>query len=252
VGREKRTSYSTPSRRRIAPSVAGSHPAGLTNETVQRSASTRQCSPAGSPTVRACPHRRPRRTRFDPSDSSRGAGAVAQASRANVVDGLAQPRVGSHAGQGGRRAEVVEPTEHVVVPSIGVEQVEVPLFGRFTRAEPTEQGAASGGTPRRRGAPPATRGAAGDPLVFQESLENVDRGVERRSGRAVLGLASSTHRHPGALPRACRRSGRCRRRSCGASSRSRMTCQRIEGSECSRSRSQSTTVSMSVMCRAYR
>ena len=116
-------------------------------------------------------------------------GAVLQAPGADMVNRLAQPGVRRHAGQNRRGAEVVQRAEHVVVPSIGMEKVEVSLVGRFACGEPTEQGALqeillSGKARRSR-----LGRAAGCLLVFQESFENVDRGVERRTDRAVLGLA---------------------------------------------------------------
>src|SRR5207249_8879040 len=62
-------------------------------------------------------------------------GAVLQAPGANVVDRVPEPRVGGSAGQGPSSSEVVECPEHVVAPSIRVEEQQESLVGQLTRAE---------------------------------------------------------------------------------------------------------------------
>jgi hypothetical protein len=58
-----------------------------------------------------------------------------------VVDGLAEPRIGSGAGQGGGRTEVIQCPEHVVPPSVRMREAQKLLVGRFAGTETTEEAA---------------------------------------------------------------------------------------------------------------
>ena len=84
-----------------------------------------------------------------------------------MVDGLAEPRVGGSAGERGGDAEVVETAEHVVVPSVWVQEVEESLVGRLTGAPPAEQPSFQEILFRCLTRRPGPRGATGGPLVFQ-------------------------------------------------------------------------------------
>src|SRR5205823_6262076 len=116
-------------------------------------------------------------------------GAVLQAPRADVVDCLAESIIGGSGVQSGGRAEIVERSEHVVVPSIRVQEVQESLVGRLTRAEAAEERPLQEVLLARAAGCPRFRSPAGGALVLQEPVQHVDRGGERRADRAVLSLA---------------------------------------------------------------
>src|SRR5215469_9858968 len=67
--------------------------------------------------------------------------AVHQASGTNVVNRLAEPGVGLGAGQGGGRPEVVQRSEDVVAPAVGMQKGQELFVGWFAAAETTEKAA---------------------------------------------------------------------------------------------------------------
>ena len=85
-------------------------------------------------------------------------GAVLQAPGANMVDRFAEPRIGGRAGKGCGRAEVVEPPEHVVAPSIRVREEQESLVGRLTGTETAEESPFQEIPPLPKRGPPAIRG----------------------------------------------------------------------------------------------
>src|SRR5919202_4150339 len=64
---------------------------------------------------------------------------VARAPGADVLDRVAEPRVGCGAGQLAGGAEVVEGAQHVVAPAVRMQERQEPLVGLLARAETTEE-----------------------------------------------------------------------------------------------------------------
>ena len=92
-------------------------------------------------------------------------------------------------GFGFGRPEVVERAEHVVVPVVGERELEIGRLCNFAGALAAEQAALEQVVLTR-----STRGAdlvgtTGRSLEREQTVEHVDRRVERRSHRPVLGLA---------------------------------------------------------------
>ncbi len=74
----------------------------------------------------------------------------------------------ARAGEGGGRAEVVEPPEHVVVPSVRVNEVQESLVGRLTRAETAKERPLQEVLLTRAARRPRLAGATGCPFELQE------------------------------------------------------------------------------------
>src|SRR3954452_12786740 len=114
---------------------------------------------------------------------------VVHAARADVVDRLAQPRVGRCAGQLAGGPEVVERAQDVVAPAGRVQEGEEALVGRLAGAEAAEEMALQEELLARGTGGAGLRPAARRALELEEPFQHVDRGRERGPRRAVGPLA---------------------------------------------------------------
>jgi hypothetical protein len=116
-------------------------------------------------------------------------GAVGPPRRADDPDGVREPWIGGHAVVPGRGEEVAGRLERAVLPAERVGEGRDPGPGQLAGGQCAEQPALQqvllAGLARR-----AQRvAAAGTGLEVQQALQHVERGVKRRTGRAVHPLA---------------------------------------------------------------
>jgi hypothetical protein len=105
-----------------------------------------------------------------------------------MIDRLTEPRIRISAGQCRGEAEIIECTQNVVAPPIGMHEAQKSLVCRLAGAETAEEVALQEIFFTRSARLSGFGRASGCPLVFQEPLQHVDRAGEGRTDRAIGSL----------------------------------------------------------------